>query len=89
MANLCRDFLEKYGTHVSTGTVHFGGSYEWKSEYTGKITSGNENYKKDVAGALSSVVDGSYGFASVSAGVEADVELQTKQNFLHVTVTQV
>ena len=48
----CRNFLEKYGSHVSTGTVHFGGTYEWKSEYNGETSGDSHSYKNEVSNAL-------------------------------------
>ena len=76
MAELCRDFLEKYGSHVSTGTVHFGGTYEWKSEYTGEKTDDSQQYKQDVSDALKCLAEGSGGALGFSGGVKASAEVE-------------
>ena len=46
---MCEDFFLNYGSHVGTGTVHFGGTYVWKSVYNGV---NNTSYKKEVFAAL-------------------------------------
>ena len=55
---LCIEFFENFGTHVGTGTVHFGGVYIWRSIYsgTGDDIQKDKEYKKAVAAALGNLL---------------------------------
>ena len=101
VSELCQDFLEKYGSHVSTGTVHFGGTWEWKSEYDGVKTSDSQSYKQDVREALKVAAEASGGGMGVSVGAKGSVEVEkgestgegkssaSEQGTVKTTVTQV
>ena len=77
---MCQQFIEDYGSHVSTEIVHFGGTFEWKSVYTGKKSETSDSYKNDVASALHREVSASGSVWGVSAAAKSSVDIQNSKS---------
>ena len=98
LAQECEDFLRKFGSHVYTGPLHFGGRYRWKSYTSGFQKKDKSTVQKLQSEAITVTVGVSYGGvagASASTSVSSvegksegkDKEDLRTQTFLEVKIT--
>jgi hypothetical protein len=94
----CEKFFHKFGSHANQGTLHFGGTYQWKSYSRGFKKSDTTTVQQLQSEALTLQVGMSYGsFAGASAAVSTSSlhgkfqgkysKTMMSQTFLEVTKT--
>ena len=75
----CETFLKKFGSHVCTGPLHFGGKYEWKSFSSGFKESEKSTVQVLQSEVISAQISMSYG--NIAGGSMSVSDSSMKGNF--------